>query len=44
MSEYYNANRTKNLFDPKSKEYFKLSRSKLELFTECPRVDRVTLL
>lgn len=37
MSEYYNANRTKNLFDAKSKESFKLSRSKLELFTECPR-------
>lgn len=29
--------RTRNIFDPKSKEPFKLSRSKLELFVECPR-------
>ena len=29
--------RTRNLFDPKSKEPFQLSRSKLELFIECPR-------
>lgn len=27
----------RNLFDPKSKEPYKLSRSKLELFHECPR-------
>jgi len=37
MSEYYNSQRTRNLYDPKSTEPFKLSRSKLELFTECPR-------
>ncbi|MFA6423302.1 MAG: PD-(D/E)XK nuclease family protein [Patescibacteria group bacterium] len=37
MSEYYKANRTRNIFDPKTQEVFKLSRSKLELFTECPR-------
>lgn len=37
MSEYYNSQRTKNLFSPDSAEPFKLSRSKLELFTECPR-------
>lgn len=37
MSEYYNSQRTRNLYDPKSPEPFKLSRSKLELFTECPR-------
>ncbi len=29
--------RTRNIFDPKSKTPFKLSRSKLELFHECPR-------
>lgn len=29
--------RTRNIFDPKSKEPFKLSRSKLELFLQCPR-------
>ena len=28
---------TRRLFDQKSKEPFKLSRSKLELFLECPR-------
>ena len=37
MSEYYNPKRTKNLFDPKASEPFKLSRSKLDLFLECPR-------
>lgn len=31
------AKRTRNLFDPASKEPFKLSRSKLELFLGCPR-------
>jgi len=29
--------RTRNIFDPASKEPFKLSRSKLELFLQCPR-------
>lgn len=37
MSDYYTANRSKNLYDPKSKEPFKLSRSKLELYVDCPR-------
>lgn len=32
-----NCKRTRNLFDPKSKDPFKLSRSKLELFLQCPR-------
>lgn len=32
-----NGKRTRNIFDPKSKEPFKLSRSKLELFLNCPR-------
>jgi hypothetical protein len=29
--------RTRNNFDPKSKEPFRISRSKIDLFTECPR-------
>lgn len=37
MSEYYNPNRTRNLYDPKSQTPFRLSRSKLDLFGECPR-------
>ncbi|MDP3880591.1 MAG: PD-(D/E)XK nuclease family protein [bacterium] len=37
MSKYYNANKTKNLYDPKGKEPFTLSRSKIDLFMQCPR-------
>lgn len=37
MSQYYNPQRTKGLYNPKSKEPFKLSRSKIDLFLECPR-------
>jgi RecB family exonuclease len=37
MSEYYNAKRTRNLYNPKDKEPFKLSRSKIDLFINCPR-------
>jgi len=37
MSDFYKPRRTRNLFDPNSKEPFKLSRSKLELFLECPK-------
>lgn len=37
MSDYYNPQRTKNLYDPKAKEPFALSRSKIDLFLECPR-------
>lgn len=37
MSDYYQAKRTKNLYDPQSKYPFKLSRSKVELFMSCPR-------
>lgn len=33
----YKPPRTRNTFDPKSKEPFKLSRSKLENFIRCPR-------
>lgn len=37
MSQYYNPNRTKNLYDAKSNEPFRLSRSKIDLFINCPR-------
>lgn len=37
MSKYYTPKRTKNLYNLNSKEPFKLSRSRLELFIECPR-------
>ncbi|MCX6716100.1 MAG: PD-(D/E)XK nuclease family protein [Candidatus Taylorbacteria bacterium] len=35
MSEYYNSRRTKGLFDPKSTESFRVSRSKIDLFLNC---------
>ncbi len=37
MSEYYKAKRTRNIYDPTSAEPFKLSRSKIDLFLNCPR-------
>ena len=37
MSKYYNANKTRNLFDPAAPAPFKLSRSKIDLFLNCPR-------
>lgn len=37
MSNYYNPQRSKNVFSPDSKEPFRLSRSKIDLFLECPR-------
>jgi len=37
MSQYYNSQRTKNLYDPANKDPFKISRSKIDLFVECPR-------
>jgi len=37
MSEYYSAKKTRGLFNPSSKEPFRLSRSKIDLFIECPR-------
>ncbi|OHA47707.1 MAG: hypothetical protein A2541_02035 [Candidatus Taylorbacteria bacterium RIFOXYD2_FULL_36_9] len=37
MSEYYNPQRTRSLYDPASAELFKLSRSKIDLFLNCPR-------
>lgn len=37
MSQYYKPNRTRNLYDKNSKELFRLSRSKIDLFLNCPR-------
>ncbi len=37
MSQYYNSKRTRNIFNPESKELFRLSRSKIDLFLNCPR-------
>ncbi|MBI4359789.1 MAG: PD-(D/E)XK nuclease family protein [Candidatus Jacksonbacteria bacterium] len=37
MSEYYTPQRVRGLYDPSSAEPFKLSRSKVDLFLECPR-------
>jgi len=37
MSKYYNSQRTRGLYESQSKEPFKLSRSKIDLFLECPR-------
>ena len=37
MSQYYNAKRTRNIYDPTDTKPFKLSRSKIDLFHECPR-------
>lgn len=37
MSQYYNAVRKTGLYNPSSREPFKLSRSKIDLFLECPR-------
>lgn len=37
MTKYYNPQRKRNLYIPGSKEPFKLSRSKIDLFLECPK-------
>ncbi|OGK39891.1 hypothetical protein A3F34_02345 [Candidatus Roizmanbacteria bacterium RIFCSPHIGHO2_12_FULL_44_10] len=37
MSQYYRANRKRNLYSPDSSEMFRLSRSKIDLFINCPR-------
>jgi hypothetical protein len=37
MSEYYNPQRTRNIYDPQDSKSFKISRSKIDLFIECPR-------
>ncbi|MBU4350749.1 MAG: PD-(D/E)XK nuclease family protein [Desulfobacteraceae bacterium] len=37
MSNFYKAKRTYSIFNPLSQEPFKLSRSKIDLFLQCPR-------
>jgi CRISPR/Cas system-associated exonuclease Cas4 (RecB family) len=37
MSKYYSGRRTRNLFDPDSPNSYKISRSKIDLFLNCPR-------
>ncbi|OGL93796.1 hypothetical protein A2239_03235 [Candidatus Uhrbacteria bacterium RIFOXYA2_FULL_40_9] len=37
MSEYYQAKRQRNLYNPKSHTPFRLSRSKIDLFFGCPQ-------
>jgi len=36
MSEYYKARKERGLFDPNSSEPFRVSRSKIDLFLNCP--------
>jgi len=37
MSEFYNPKKTSWLYEPKSKAPFKISRSQIDLFIECPQ-------
>jgi hypothetical protein len=37
MSDYYRPKRTRNIYDPRSSKAHKISRSKIDLFIECPR-------
>ena len=37
MSSYYKGKRTRNIYNPKDGKPFKLSRSKIDRFIECPR-------
>lgn len=37
MSQYYNPLRTRNLYNPNNSKPFKLSRSKIDAFLNCPR-------
>ncbi len=37
MSQYYKGKRIRNIYNPKDSKPFKLSRSKIEFFTECPK-------
>ena len=37
MSQYYRGKRKSNLYDPRSREAFRLSRTRLDLFLACPR-------
>ena len=37
MSKYYNPNRIRGIYEPGAKEPFRLSRSRIDLFLNCPR-------
>ena len=37
ISQYYRPNRKYSLYNPDSTELFRLSRSKIDLFINCPR-------
>ncbi|NQV13509.1 MAG: hypothetical protein HQ530_04395, partial [Parcubacteria group bacterium] len=37
MSQYYNPQRVRNLYDPESKKPYRFSRSKIDLFLNCPK-------
>lgn len=37
MSQYYRGQRVRNLYDPASEKLFRLSRSAIDLFINCPR-------
>lgn len=37
MSKYYNPNRKRNIYNSQSIEMFRISRSKIDLFINCPR-------
>ncbi|MFC1666334.1 PD-(D/E)XK nuclease family protein [Candidatus Omnitrophota bacterium] len=37
MSQYYNPKRKKNLYTPRSEKPYEVSRSKIDLFLNCPR-------
>ncbi len=37
MSEFYKPKRTRNLYNPSAEKPFKLSRSKIDLYVDCPR-------
>ncbi|MFH1354309.1 MAG: PD-(D/E)XK nuclease family protein [bacterium] len=37
MSQYYNPKRVRGVFDPVARESFNISRSKIDLFQDCPR-------
>ena len=37
MSQYYNPNRKRNLYDESSKDIFRLSRGRIDNFISCPR-------
>ena len=37
MSKYYTPQRSRNLYDPNSSELFRISRTKIDLFLNCPK-------